>query len=171
LPELVRIQPSLLERATNVILQMMVSRDRDKNSAGFHAVYRWVDIAKQRTAPAVPRRLVDAVVNIVETRREPGLFHALTNSLHFLDEGILTQLDGERLVAALALIFIETGYSQQNSNEIETISITLVRAAAVRLASCLKRHGMCDDRLMHLLADAQLDPMPEVRFATENSEE
>jgi hypothetical protein len=52
LPELVRIQPSLLERATNVILQMMVSRDRDKNSAGFHAVYRWVDIAKQRTAPA-----------------------------------------------------------------------------------------------------------------------
>jgi hypothetical protein len=171
LPELVRIQPSLLERAANVILQMMISRDRDKNSAGFHAVYRWVDIAKQGTAPAVPRRLVDAVVNIVETRREPGLFHALTNSLHFLDEGILTQLDCERLIAALGLIFIETGYSQQNSNEMETISITLVRAAAVRLAGCFKRHGMCDDRLMQLLADAELDPMPEVRFATESCEE
>lgn len=171
LPELVRIQPSLLERATNVILQMMISRDRDKNSAGFHAVYRWVDIAKQGTGPAVPRRLVDSVVDIVETRREPGLFHALTNSLHFLDEGILTQLDCERLVAALGLIFIETGYSQQNSNEIETISITLVRAAAVRLAGCLKRHGMCDDRLMQLLTDAELDPMPEVRFATASCEE
>ena len=31
LPELVRIQPSLLERATNIILQMIISRDRDKN--------------------------------------------------------------------------------------------------------------------------------------------
>jgi hypothetical protein len=171
LPELVRIQPSLLERATNIILQMMISRDRDKNSAGFHAVYRWVDIAKQGTVPAVPRRLVDSVVNIIETRREPGLFHALTNSLHLLDEGILTQLDCERLIASLGLIFIETDYSQQNPNEIETISITLVRAAAVRLAGCLKRHGMSDDRLIQLLTNAELDPMPEVRFATTSSEE
>ena len=99
------------------------------------------------------------------------MFHALTNSQHFLNEGILTQLDCERLVAALGLISIETGYSQQNSNEIETISITLVRAAAVRLAGCLKRRGICDDRLMQLLTDAELDPMPEVRFATASCEE
>ena len=76
---------------------------------------RWVDIAKQGTAPAVPRRLVDSVVNIVKTPREPGLFHTLANSLHFLDEGILAQLDCERLVAALGLIFIETGYSHEKS--------------------------------------------------------
>ena len=119
----------------------------------------------------MPRRLVDSVVNIIETRREPGLFHALTNSLHLLDEGILTQLDCERLIASLGLIFIETDYSQQNPNEIETISITLVRAAAVRLAGCLKRHGMSDDRLIQLLTNAELDPMPEVRFATTSSEE
>ncbi len=36
---------------------------------------------------------------------------------------------------------------------------------------CLKRHGMCDDRLMQLLTDAELDPMPEVRFATATGEE
>jgi hypothetical protein len=150
---------------------MMISRDRDNNAAGFHAVYRWASVAKQGTAPEVPRRLVDSVVNIIETRREPGLFHALTNSLHLLDEGILTKLDCERLIAALALIFIETDYSQQNPNEIETISITLVRAATVRLADCLKRHGMSDDRLIQLLTDAEMDPMPEVRFATASSEE
>jgi hypothetical protein len=75
------------------------------------------------------------------------------------------------LIAALGLIFIETDYSWQNPNEIERISITLVRAAAVRLAGCLKRHGITDDRLIQLLTRAELDPMPEVRFATASSEE
>jgi hypothetical protein len=171
LPELVRIQPSLLERATNIILQMMVSRDSDKNSAGFHAVYRWVVMAKEGTAPEVPRRFVDSIVNMIETRREPGLLPALRNALQLLNEGILTQVDSGRLIAALGLIFIETEYSQQNPNEIETIAITLVRAAAVRLADGLNRHGMSDDRLSKLLTDAELDPMPEVRFAAANCEE
>jgi hypothetical protein len=171
LPELVCIQPSLLERATNIILQMMVSRDGDKNSAGFHAAYRWVVMAKEGKAPEVPRRVVDSIVNMIETRREPGLLPALRNSLQLLNQGILAQVDRERLIPALGLIFIETDYSQQNPNEIETIAITLVRAAAVRLADCLKRHGMSDDRLSKLLTDAELDPMPEVRFAAANCEE
>lgn len=171
LPELVRIQPSFLERATNIILQMMVSRDGDKNSAGFHAAYRWVVMAKEGTAPEVPRRFVDSIVNMIETRREPGLLPALGNCLQLLNEGILTQVDRGRLIAALGLIFMETDYSQQNPNDIETIAITLVRAAAVKLADCLKRHGMSDDRLSKLLAGAKLDPMPEVRFAADNCEE
>jgi len=35
----------------------------------------------------------------------------------------------------------------------------------------LTRHGMRDDRLMQLLTDAELDPIPEVRFATASCEE
>ena len=171
LPELVRIQPSFLERATNIILQMMVRRDSDQTAAGFHAAYRWVDMAKEGTVPDVPRRFVDSIVTMIETRREPGLLPALRNSLHLLNAGILTQVDCERLTDALGLIFIETDYSQQKPNEIETIAITLIRATAVRLADCLMRHGTSDDRLSKLLTDAERDPMPEVRFAAANCEE
>jgi hypothetical protein len=167
----VRIQPSLLERATNIILKMMLRRDSDQTAAGFHAAYRWVDMAKEGAVPDVPRRLVDSIVTMVETRREPGLLPAMRNSLHLLNAGVLTQEDRERLTDALGLIFIETDYSQQKPNEIETIAITLVRATAVRLADCLMRHGMSDDRLSKLLIDAERDPMPEVRFATANCEE
>jgi hypothetical protein len=165
LPELVRIQPSLLERATNLILQMMVSIDSEKSSAGFHAAFRWAVMAKEGTAPAIPRRVVDSIVNMIETRREPGLLPALRNCLQLLNDGILTHVDQERLIPALGSIFIETEYAQQNPNEIETIGITLLRAAAIRLADGLKGRGISDDRLSKLLADAELDPMPEVRFA------
>ena len=132
LPELVRIQPSLLERSVTLIRKMIASRDPDNTAAGFYATYRWMDMAKERGIPELPRRLVDSIISMVEARRAPGLLPALRNSLHALEAGILTEMDRERLADTLGSIFIETDYSQQTPNEIETIVITLVRAAAVR---------------------------------------
>jgi hypothetical protein len=171
LPELVRIQPSLLERATNLILRMMASREAEENSAGFHTAYRWAVMAKDGTVPELPRRIVDSITYMVEARREPGLLPALRNSLQLLKEGMLTQLDRDRLAASLELILIETDYAKQTPNETETIAITLVRAAAVRLADCLRRAGMSDDCLSKLLSSAEQDSMPEVRFAAAGDEE
>lgn len=171
LPELIRIQPSLHERATNIILQTMVSRDADRTSAGFHAAYRWALMAKEGTVPEVPRRIVDTIIYMIEARREPGLLPALRNALQLLNVENLTQVDCERLITALELIFIETDYAHQSPNEIETIAITLVRAEAVRLADRLNQHGKPDDRLSKLLKVAEVDPMPEVRFAAVHYEE
>lgn len=171
LPELVRIQPSLMGRAANLIVRAMTSRDTDENLAGFHAAYRWAAMTKEGAIPELPRRIVDSIIYMVEIRREPGMLPALRNSLHLLKEGMLTQSDRIRLAAALELIFIETDYSQQAPNETETIAITLVRAEAVRLADCLRHSGASDDRLNNLLDSAERDPMPEVRFAAADSEE
>jgi hypothetical protein len=170
-PELVRIQPSFNDRATAVILRMMFSHDKEKCSAGLHAVYRWVAMSKERVLPEVPRRFVDSVLYMIEARRQPGLLLALKISQKLLDSGALTQVERERIVTALGFIFIETDYPNQEPKDPETNTITFVRAAAIRLAVALRSHGTSDERLGDLLADAECDPMPEVRFAVESSED
>jgi hypothetical protein len=167
LPELMRIEPSVLERATEVILRMMFSSNEDKNSAGFHAIYRWVVMFKDGAIPQPPPRLVECVVYMVEARRKPGMRLALILCKKLLDNGMLTQTDCERLIRALDLIIIETDYATRQLDEPESNTITLVRADAVRLASALGSLNASDERLIALLAAARRDPMPEVRFATE----
>jgi hypothetical protein len=166
-PEFVRIDSSLEDSAVKLILQMIVSRDNDKAWASFNAVYRWIVMSQEGMLPVLPRRIIDSVVSIVEARREPGLLHALECSLQLHDASALTQLDRERLAAALGVIFLETDYSTQNQSDFQTTTITLVRAAVVKLADRLSRCEISDQRLSDLLARAQRDPMPEVRFAAE----
>lgn len=165
LPELVRIDSSLQERAVSGILQTMVSRENDDAWAGFNAIYRWVGMHKEGSLPELPRRVVDAVISIIEARRMPGLLHALNIALCLIDSSALTQQDCERVAAVLRLIFLETDYRKQNPDDPETGALTLVRAEAVKMADALRRYGTYDARLSELLVDAERDPMPEVRFA------
>lgn len=108
---------------------------------------------------------------MVEARRKPGMRLALILSKKLLDNGMLTQTECERLIGALDLIIIETGYATRQLDEPESNTITLVRADAVRLASALGSLNVSDERLIALLAAARHDPMPEVRFATEFHED
>jgi hypothetical protein len=167
LPELMRIEPSVLERATESILRMMFSGNEDKNSASFHAIFRWVAMFKDGSIPQPPQRLVESVVYMIEARRQPGLRLALILSKKLLDNGMLSQAECERLIGALDLIFIETDYGTQRPDEQESNTITLVRADSVRLAFALRNHNVSDERLNRILANAKRDPMPEVRFAIE----
>jgi len=171
LPELMRAQPQLEERVADLIIRLMYSRDEEKNSASFQAMYRWVDLAKDEKIPWPPRRLQDAVVYMTEARREPGLRWALIVARKLLEEGSLAKEDSERLIAALELIFLETDYQSGQSTEPESNSIALLRSAAVRIAFELKRRGSSDQRLDLLLTKAKCDPMPEVRFASDSSDE
>jgi hypothetical protein len=100
----------------------------------------------------------------VEVRREPALLHALNTSLQLVQEKTLKPEHQIRLGIALGAIFAATDYSDQSVEEIDPITYTIVRAAAVRLADGLAKAGVQSEGL-GWLTDYAHDPMPEVRFA------
>ncbi len=169
-PELLRLRPSEADRAVKGILRAMVSQDGDEAWAGFNALYRWIRSTSRGESSDVPRRLVEITISIIETRREPGLLHALLIARHLADNGMLGASDMERLVGALGLIFIESAYDAAiNSRVIGITTLTLVRAASVRLAFTLNTCGVKHPDVEAWLTSASSDPMPEVRFAVSNT--
>jgi hypothetical protein len=167
-PEIVRLLPSEEDRAVNGIIKAMIRRDSDEAWSGFNALYRWLRGAQRGDLLAVPRRLIEITLSVTETRREPGLLHALDLARHLTDAGMLTTDDMERLVGALGLIFVETAYdAAQSEKAIGITTLTFVRAMAVRLASSLDAKGIKHPDVEAWLNSASADPMPEVRFALE----
>ena len=165
-PELVRLIPSEEDRAIKGIIRAMVSRKNSAAWAGFNALFRWLRSSQANAVTKVPRKLIEATVSIVETRREPGLVHALNMAGHLLQAGLLNADDMNRLASALGVIYIETSYNTfDSSRDNENTMWTLTRAKAARLAGALKAKGVASDDLEVWVQNAPTDPMPEVRFA------
>jgi hypothetical protein len=165
-PELLRLRPSEEERAVQGILRAMVSHDTGSAWSGFNALYRWIRSMQLGALSPIPRRLVESTISIIETRREPGLLHAL-NIARLLVDGLLVEAsDRDRLANALGLIAIDSAYnSSPNGRVITVTTLTLVRASVVRLANSLRACGVTNPDVDAWLSAALTDPMPEVRFA------
>jgi len=164
--EIVRLLPSEEERAIKGTIRAMVSRQNSTAWAGFNALFRWLRRSQTDEAVTIPRRLIDATVSVVETRREPGLVHALNMAGHLLEAGLLNVDDMNRLASALGVLYIEIAYSTFDGNrDSENTMWTVVRAKSARLAGFLKEKGLASNDLDGWIQDAPTDPMPEVRFA------
>jgi hypothetical protein len=167
-PELLRLLPLEGDRAVKGIIRAMISRDSDEAWAAFNTLYRWLRGAERGYFAAVPRRRIEITLSVAETRREPGLLHALNLATHLVDNGLLSDSDKDRLASTLGLISIETSYgAAQSSKEIGITSLTLVRATAVRLAHSLAESCVRHPDVETWLSGASTDPMPEVRFAVD----
>jgi hypothetical protein len=172
MPGLVQLRTDLRDRSAELVLRMIFSADEDENASGFHALWRWAELFKSGLLTEIPAILVDAAVHTVEIRRHPGLLQSLMGTLHLLDLGVLTGSEPARLASALGTLFLETDYSRITPDQSEAIfTITLVRAAAVKLAAALKSSGFYDPQLDQVLTDAKHDPLPEVRFAMSEPED
>jgi hypothetical protein len=156
---------------TRAIVQTMFSIDSEDAWAGFNSIFRWIAMFKEGAVPAVPRRLIETAVLIVEARRESGLLHALNISSHLLDAGMLTKEDIDRIIAALGLVYVEMSYENQDCAEITSTTFTFVRTEAVRLSDKLRKCGIEDENIVKWLMTADHDPIPEVRFALTLPEE
>ena len=170
IPELLALDKSHGARATRDIQTAMLSTDNDKAWSGFNAIYRWIDLSKEDKLDDLPGILIDRAVSAVETRREPGLLHALSTSLTLLRKKKLKPEHMERLAEALPGVFAATDYSDKSTEVIDPITYTLVRAAAVRLAHGLKQEGIAGEG-PGWNSDHENDQMPEVRFALVQDEE
>ncbi len=169
-PEVLRLLPSEEERSVNGTIRAMISRDNNVAWSGFNALYRWLRGTLRGDFLKIPRRLIEITLSIIETRREPGLLHALDLARQLTDAGIFNLDEMERLAEALELIHFETAYeAAQREEAINVTTLTLVRAMAVRLAHSLNARGVKHQVLETWLNEAPSDPMPEVRFALDTS--
>ncbi|MGA9127015.1 MAG: SIR2 family protein [Terracidiphilus sp.] len=165
-PEVLRLLPSEEDRAVNGTIRAMLSRDSNVAWSGFNALYRWLRGTQRGDFLSIPRRLIEITLSVIETRREPGLLHALDLARHLTVAEILNISEMERLAGAIELIHLETAYdAAQREEAINVTTLTLVRAMTVRLAHSLKARNVKNQDMERWLNEAPSDPMPEVRFA------
>lgn len=164
LPELVRLNESLIEEATKTIQKGLISQDSDIVRAALAAVFRFYRLKKQQDISRIPRKLVDETVSICLMRREPGLISALNLVRLFVNSGIVSTPDQHQLVHALELLDTETNY--ENWRDVSRRSdVGLIRKKGVRLAAALKNAGLKEPMLNEWVETSLSDPMPEVRYA------
>ncbi len=162
-PELVRIFPGLERLLTQGILDAMVSPQSNDAWCGFNAIYRWIRGHQRGALQELPRRLVEGLLWVVDTRREPGMLHALVDARHLAESGLFEEADKERLAHTLELIFSETTYEVAKPST----SLTFIRASCVRLACAFKTIGFHSSAINLWLGLLHHDCLPEVRFAGE----
>lgn len=142
-PEVLRLLPSEEERAVSGTIRAMLSRDNNIAWSGFNALYRWLNGTLRGDFLRIPRRLIEITISVAETRREPGLLHALDLARHLTVAGILDIGEMERLAGALELIRLETAYdAAERESTINVTTLTLVRSMTVRLANSLRSRGV-----------------------------
>jgi hypothetical protein len=165
-PEIVRLLPTERDRAVTGIIRAMMARDDDPAWAGFNALYRWLRGSAGGLMVPVPTRLAEVTISVVETRREPGLVHALNMAGHLLNALPLSLSDKDRLANALGILYVESAYENAAyGGAIRDTTWTLTRAKAAQLAGALSKSGVVHPDLDTWLQNAPSDPIPEVRFA------
>ncbi|MGB6535116.1 MAG: SIR2 family protein [Xanthobacteraceae bacterium] len=129
------------------------------------AVRRWANLVRNGTVPELPRSLVEQLIAMIETCREVGLSAMLEAARTLLNGNFLLEQDLKRLMEALSMIRSEFRYETVDFDTLRAVSVSLVRAASVRLAAALKGRVADDGTLQGWEDHAKCDPLPEVRFA------
>ena len=118
---------------------------------------------------AIPRRLIEQLLSMIETRQEEGL-HLLLYAAGTLTEGAtLSEKDMTRLRHALSELREATKYSSVLLDSRRAVSISLVRQQCVRLATLLKEKILDDGALAAWVEEGRSDPLPEVRFSLQEA--
>lgn len=170
-PELLRLAPECTSDVSMAILKTMTSRDSRVSGFGFSTIYRWTQLIKEQALSEFPEMLTDGVTSTIEMRREPGLLHALNIARFLLEAGLLSKTNQDRMTSVLGMVNIETAYRSSFAVYSEERTISLIRAAATKLAGELKKAGIDNVDIENWIASAETDPMPEVRFALSSSED
>ena len=169
LPVLVKLDETIADEVIKVLQQGLITQRLHDVRAALTAVIWFERFAKQ-TIIQVPDVLVSETVSICLMRREPGLDTALHCVRLLTRAGVVSTIDQYRLADALALLRTETNYENWLEGS-RSSEVGLIRAAAVRLAAALKDAGISEPVLDKWVADAQTDPMPEVRYALSVNQE
>jgi len=161
-------KPDLAAQVQRIIRRAMVSRDRDLAAQAVYAVRRWAVLVVDEGD--LPATLISDVANLCSARHDPTLLAALLGVNDLLRHRRLGMSDYERLEEALDLMLVDTAYANQTGGRLSPVTLTLVRASAVTLASELIEIGRVSPPADAWLKLAESDPMPEVRFALQQRE-
>lgn len=79
--------------------------------------------------------------------------------------------DKHALANALNRLQTETAYSSWDTKDPRTAALTLTRVRCVRLADGLRRASVVHDAISYWIDATKDDPVPEVRYALEDTED
>ncbi|GGE98168.1 SIR2 family NAD-dependent protein deacylase [Sphingomonas prati] len=164
LPILAQRHPASAEHAYREIRRAMGSRDVETAYSAWRAIYAWIKL-DQDGVLALPGALPADVVASVAARREPALLPALQRAEELILSDRMDNRGHEFVVEALDILHSDTAYSNQEREGLRADTLTMVRAACVRLANALAVKGVSDDVVARWLDEAPDDPLPEVRYA------
>ena len=166
LPYFVASAPAVANDVVSAIRGGLVSSEFQRVAGAATAIECWAKLVRDGILHELPRSLIDQLIAVIETRQMSGLQATLRTASILLKDNFFTGGDLERLKAALAEIRVQFFYeSVENLESIRAVSISLVRAACVKLAAMLKDRINDDETLQAWLDEAKTDPLPEVRFA------
>jgi hypothetical protein len=139
----------------------------DEVMASATAIENWAINPPANYEAGVTNGLVDALINAAESGRERGAISVLGAIRRIVDQRLLSQTQIERVVRAVVAIEATTEYRTVEPSSERAVSVSILRAACVRLAvSLLPLHsGRYFAALDALIENSARDPLPEVRYA------
>ena len=149
-------------RVEKTIRQGLQGRDSNKAACASYAILKWAELS---SSPSTAR-LVSRLIYQIGSSRSVGLPSLLRTTNQMLKKHYLSEQDIDELAEIVPLVFDGAGYAEVNFASREAVSVSLLRAACVRLAAdILLMTGNCNAGLSRVLEEASRDPLPEVRFA------
>ncbi|ARB44138.1 SIR2 family NAD-dependent protein deacylase [Alloalcanivorax xenomutans] len=150
------------EPTQKLIRQGLQSNDANKLAYASYALLTWRTL---KESPVI-ENLVLRLIYLVGSNRMVGLPALLWTANQMHNRQYLTSESVESLIEILPVIFDNTEYKNISLLSRESISVSFVRAACVRLAKDIMRKGKDQNsELIRILKEARKDTLPEVRFA------
>jgi hypothetical protein len=156
----------LIEEVENLIRKGLYDQNANKVAYSSYALLKW----KELNNCQIPDSLIPRLIHLIESNRMIGLSALIWTANQMYNKDYLLAEDIESLKEALPVIFDSTDYTNIPPSSRESGSISLVRAACIRLARDIldkDKDPEKNSKLIQILEQAKQDALPEVRFASE----
>lgn len=165
LPYFAAENEAFVEPVEKLLRQGLHSGDANELAYASFALLTWRNL---QNSPSIERLLV-RLIYLIGSTRIIGLPALLSTANKMLNKEYLTEENIDSLVEFVPIIFDNAGYRNIAPASRESVSVSFVRAACVRLAKDImgKKHEN-QSELIRILAEAKRDALPEVRFADIN---
>ncbi|OLO07768.1 SIR2 family protein [Salinicola sp. MH3R3-1] len=152
---------AFVEPVEKLIKKGLQSNDANTLAHASYAILVWRDLQCSPTIDALISRFVYTILPI----RMIGLSAMLFAANEMYAKQYLSSENVNLLIETLPIIFDSAEYSKFDSASRESISVSFVRSACVKLAkNIIEKEQSQDSELLRILQNAEQDPLPEVRF-------
>ena len=158
---------ALHKEASNILRSALGSRKSGVSNAAIRTLVHWSEKSLTEKTK-FPRLLSAAIVALCDSRISYTLVNALEASQILLERGHIKPLAATKLEKAVEKLAKEITYDLGSTIAFEELSVSLVRRACVRTAGALLSTGSTSQILGTWVEDSRMDPLPEVRFASDS---
>ena len=169
LPNFLETVPTMEENIVLAIHRGLSAAEQLRTSGATTALIRWSRLIQTHALTSMPRRLIEQMLSMIETRQDEGLHVLLNAAIALIGDRTLGDEDMARLTRTLSDLRDDAKYSSVLLDSRRAVSISLVRQQCVRLAQLLKQKISDDGTLEGWLEEGRSDPLPEVRFSAQTA--